>query len=597
MWVANRPAEIAAHVSNSAIFGRSKRHGDLLRYLAEQAEAGNDLKESIIGSGFFGRAADYDPKTDPVVRVEIRRLRERLAEYYKTEGAADSHRLEIPRGSYRLAVLQQNVAPNPEPVAARGRWRLPAAAALFVAVACAAVLWWWNRPPAVTSIAVLPLVPSGTADASGIGSSLSGAITNSLARVGGLRVVGPEAAARVQARGIADPAEIAQLLGVDAVLTGELISGDGRLRSQLRINLARNRQVIWSGSLQRDVVDLFVLQDEIATSVARAIHRDLVRAQPAPYRPVMRETILAYERGLKLLERRSAPAIREAIQSFRRVVQLDPNFPAGWSALADSLAIAPDYYPPEPGWAAEATAAAQRAIELDPDNAATAYSALGWTEFEESLHINRARQHLQKAIDLNPSHVPTQRRLGLLLCIRKQFDQAEQHLRTALRLDPLSDIARVNLAEMYFYRGDYRREIDELQIVLRESPNFAVAQIMLAQAKRNLGDCKGAVGEAKRLTDNPDSEGWKTSIASIRAECGDPGMARALWQSGDPALQEGVAYVLHEKSTVRRNFERMAQTQPSAALIHARGPDREGFRQDPAVAALFDHLEERASRP
>ncbi|BDC51094.1 hypothetical protein F183_A34100 [Bryobacterales bacterium F-183] len=604
MLVPQGLAELAASVAKSATFARSKRHGELLQYLAAQAEAGQDLKESIIGSAFFGRPADYDPKTDPVVRVEIRRLRDRLAEYYRSEGAAEVDRLEIPRGSYRLTMVAAEseevpAAPAPQTTTRGPRWIVAAGVAVAAAILAWAVVTLRTPTPVVTSIAVLPLTPSGASgDPNGLGSSLSGAITDSLARAGGLRVVGPEAAARAKARGISDPAEIANLLGVDAVLTGELISDGQRLRSQVRINLASNREVIWSGSLQRDIVDLFVLQDEIATSVARAIHRDLVRSTAAvPRRQVAQSTLVAYERGLKLMDRRSEPAIREAIQSFRIAIAIDPNFAAGWTALADALATAPDYYPPETGWAEEATSAAKRAIELDPENAAAAYSALAWTEFERSLHVNSARQYLQKAVELNPSHVASHRRLGLLLCIRKQFDQAEQHLRTALQLDPLSNIARVNLAEMYFYRGDYRREVDELQLVLRESPNFAVAQIMMAQAKRNLGDCSGAIAEAKRLAGNPDSEGWKASIASIRAECGDRAMAEELWNSGDPSLREGVAQALGQTSTVRRNFERMVQSQPSTVLIHARGPDRERLRRDPAIAALFDGLESRVLRP
>src|SRR5262245_132168 len=95
----------------SKLFARSEQLSRLLRVLIEQHLEGRDggLKESVIGVEVFGRRPDYDPKSDPIVRTEIRRLRQRLSEYYQSDGSADAVRFDVPRGGYVPEVLVQEV--------------------------------------------------------------------------------------------------------------------------------------------------------------------------------------------------------------------------------------------------------------------------------------------------------------------------------------------------------------------------------------------------------------------------------------------------------------------------------------------------------
>ena len=99
----------------SRLFARTEQLSRLLRFLIETHLDGRDgeLKEAVIGVEVFGRKPDYDPKSDPIVRTEIRRLRQRLSEYYQNEGSEDPIRFEVPKGAYVPAVHGQNVqAPN-----------------------------------------------------------------------------------------------------------------------------------------------------------------------------------------------------------------------------------------------------------------------------------------------------------------------------------------------------------------------------------------------------------------------------------------------------------------------------------------------------
>src|SRR5271169_692651 len=98
----------------SKLFARSEQLSRLLRFLIEKHLEGCDgeLKESVIGVEVFGRRTDYDPKSDPIVRTEIRRLRQRLSDYYQNEGSANAVRFEVPKGGYVPAVRPQDIPPN-----------------------------------------------------------------------------------------------------------------------------------------------------------------------------------------------------------------------------------------------------------------------------------------------------------------------------------------------------------------------------------------------------------------------------------------------------------------------------------------------------
>jgi tetratricopeptide (TPR) repeat protein len=107
----------------SKLFARSEQLSRLLRFLMEAHLEGRDreLKESVIGLEVFGRRADYDPKSDPIVRTEVRRLRQRLADYYQNEGSADVLRFEIPKGGYAPQVRAPDLVPGVAVAEARPR--------------------------------------------------------------------------------------------------------------------------------------------------------------------------------------------------------------------------------------------------------------------------------------------------------------------------------------------------------------------------------------------------------------------------------------------------------------------------------------------
>jgi len=602
-------AELLARVVASAAFARSKRHAEMLQFLVERQEQG-DLKESVIGCEFFGRPADYNPKLDPVVRVEIRRLRERLAEYYGGEGSGDAWRLEIPKGSYRVMVVESEspatpatsaeaeaaAVQEPQPSRARAAWRRWAMVAVGALALAGIVVWMVRlRVPAgqgIESIAVLPLTPAQARDSEQAETILNGAVTNALARIGGLRVIGPDAALRAQAGGATDAAQVASELGVEATLAGEWALSGRRIRLQLRMCRGRDGQVLWARTVECERSNPFGIQDEVARSVAAALRRNVVRQQEAS-RSVDAGALLAFERGNRIYTRRSEPAIREAIREYQRSVALDANFAAAWAALADALSTAPDYLPVEPGWADRARAAARKAIELDPDNA-EAYAALGWTEFAADLHATAARAGLERAVAINPNLVAAHRRLGMLFLYLGQNAEAARRFQTALRLDPLSEMARINMAELQFYSRDYAAERHTLEEIVKLNPHLAVARVMLTRIDAETGRCPAVLEETDRLLPDPDASGWGIPLACLRARCGDNRLARTLAAGSDAARrQECLCLAMRDRPRCREWLQRLEREQPVSALNVLMGPDGPDLRKDPAIEQMYAALNAR----
>lgn len=128
----------------SKLFARSGQLSRLLRFLIEKHLEGRDgqLKESVIGVEVFGRRPDYDPKSDPIVRTEMRRLRQRLSEYYQNEGRLDALRFEVPKGGYAPAVRAQDLQTPDLLPGSRGDGRRPRWlwASICAGLACVLVL-------------------------------------------------------------------------------------------------------------------------------------------------------------------------------------------------------------------------------------------------------------------------------------------------------------------------------------------------------------------------------------------------------------------------------------------------------------------------
>jgi TolB-like protein len=286
------PAEIRAQVDRiaaSAMFANADRMTGFLRFVVERALAGksDELKEYVVGVAVFGRSEDYDPRLDSIVRVEARRLRTKLDEYYAGAGRDDAVVIGIPRGSYVPAFeRRQGPAaashPLPTPQASerqRPAWRpgLTSLAVVVLAAVPLGVLAWRagvgttvGRATPIVTIGVLPFAEYSTDVADELlAAQLTDGVTSALARNRALGVASHTSAQPFA--GVRRPLpEIAQALGVELILEGAVTREGHRVMLEGRlVDVAKNRK-IWVEEFVGTTSDVQTLEAQVAAAVGRA---------------------------------------------------------------------------------------------------------------------------------------------------------------------------------------------------------------------------------------------------------------------------------------------------------------------------------------
>ena len=282
------------------LFANAGRLSRLLRYVVERTLAGEGplLKEYVLGTEVFDRGDTYDPRLDSIVRVEARRLRAKLDEYYRGPGAADPVIIVIPRGGY--VPLFAHAAPAPElppapaepaPLAGSGGtqawWRVgrrPAVAVLVSALAAvllAAAVSRRAAPPTAEaargpSIAVLPFAHySADAGDAMAAARLTDRVITELARLGSVSVVSRTTVSRYTNDG--RPArEVAAALGADFLMESTLTADGGRLRVAARLVSGQTDLKVWVGEYHAAKSEIDEVSRRIAAeSAAAAMKYDL----------------------------------------------------------------------------------------------------------------------------------------------------------------------------------------------------------------------------------------------------------------------------------------------------------------------------------
>jgi TolB-like protein len=238
-----------ARVLESATFRRSVQLARLLRFIVEQALAGTDgaSKETLIAIAIFGRRADYDPSCDPVVRVEARRLRRKLAEYYAHEGRANPLRIDLPKGGYAPRFIKQDMEGD-----------APARAM--------AVLPFADRSPKRTLDAL----------ADGLTARLIAKLGSREGDREGWRMVSAMSTFRFKNRD-EDPRKIGEELHADCVLEGSLRRSGGRMRCDAQLVSCSDGLHLWAGSFETLERDVFAAEDEFAERISDEIRASIER--------------------------------------------------------------------------------------------------------------------------------------------------------------------------------------------------------------------------------------------------------------------------------------------------------------------------------
>jgi serine/threonine-protein kinase len=422
-------------------FANSERMSRFLRCVVERAIAGRaaELKEYLIGVEVFDRRADYDPRVDPIVRVEARRLRTKLEEFYDSAAGVPNPEvvIELPKGAY---------VP---------KFRRPGASAPDAGVAA-------TRP---RSVAVLPIANnSRDSEWDFLCEGITQEVIHALTKATGLRVVAWQSAARFTTAE-QDVYSIGRQLGVSYVLRGTLRASGGRMRLLAQLIDTATGEYLWSESYDRQMADVFDVEQEISTAIVRALQTQVGVCRRPTHNP---EAYGLYLRGRHQSNKRTIAGLRHAVQHFQAAVALDPEFALGYSGLADALILLADYSGDSSSSVAGcARTAAKRALALDP-TLGEAEASLGLITCLHDWDWDSAGAHFRRAIQLNPSYAAAYHWYGLdYLALQGRFEEARQVVRAGVELDPLSPIMReaigyIELLSRHFTEAElsYRELID-----------------------------------------------------------------------------------------------------------------------------------------
>ena len=319
------------------------------------------------------------------------------------------------------------------------------------------------------SIVVLPLInESGRPESEAFADGTTEELTDALAKTGGLRVISRTSAFAFKGRRV-DVRRIADSLDVANVLEGALQLYGPRLRMHLALINASDGSTRWSETYDRNVSDVFEVQEEISRAVSaqlslRLIHKGEVH--PSRHRTSNPLAYDLYLRGRFERQQRNDTAFRAAIGFFSRAIAADSSFAAAYAGLAESQIILgwarKETDPPRLQLFQNAESALTKAIALD-DSLPEAHETLAMLREFYRIDLSVAAAEMQRAVELDPADEQVRENFVLLHLWRGEPDLALKEAQAALALDPMSVTAMRELGRALFYEGRYDESLVQLR--------------------------------------------------------------------------------------------------------------------------------------
>ncbi|HEY6455742.1 MAG TPA: protein kinase [Steroidobacteraceae bacterium] len=308
-------------------------------------------------------------------------------------------------------------------------------------------------PPA-HSIAVLPFLDvSPKRDQEYFSDGLAEEILDLLTKVPDLQVIARTSSFSFKGKSD-DVPTIAKQLNVANIVEGSVRKSGGRLRVSTELVRADTGVQIWSATYDRDLKDVFKIQDEIAGAVVAALKLKLAPGQQASssHRTSNTEAYNEYLLGRQFFDRFDLDGFQRAVVSYRRAVELDPGYAAAYAELAMSEYFAADAVGDAAG-ARHALEAADKAVALAPDQA-DGYASRGHIRVQAAWNWIGAQEDFEKSLAIDPGNSMALRRYGLLLGTLGRLPEAIAMTRKAIAVDPLSSVTWSNLGMLL--TGDRR---------------------------------------------------------------------------------------------------------------------------------------------
>ena len=463
-------------------------------------------------------------------------------------------------------------APAEAPHAATRRWPRRTVLTVVLAVVLASVAYSaWSRArsgqntagvtiPSVVdtsrstsrSVAVLPFANlSADPENEYFSDGVTEELVTALGKVEGLRVL-----SALTLKGPArDAPDLGRRLGVETLLSGSVRRAGGRLRISARLTNAPDGFQLWAESYEREMKDVFAVQDEIARAIVGALRVRLATSPSTPLVTRRTEDLTAYDlylRGRHFWNKRTDEGISRAIDYFEQAIARDSLYALAHAGLGDAYAI--PFGGPSMERLPKARAAALKALAID-STLAEAHATLGIVAQNLDWDWPTAEREFRMAIALKPDYPTARHWYGVGLLAMGKTDEALTQLKIGLRLDPLSPAIATDLGGALVCAHRYDDAIEEFKKVLELDPGYVRAHGRMAAAYLQQGRYDEAIGEYRRAIDL--AGGW------LSQPWGLPGLGYTYAVSGKRT--EALRVLRELEVGMSRRYERPE----GLAIVHA----------------------------
>ena len=379
---------------------------------------------------------------------------------------------------------------------------------------------------AMPSIAVLPFSNlSPDPENEYFAAGMTEEIVNALAQLRTLRVAARMSAYAFKGKN-PEPRTVGHALSVGYVLEGSVRKAGNRLRITVQLVSTADGYQLWSERYDRELRDVFEIQDEIAAAIVETLKVQLLgRAEaeaeaerqhaadaaaaaaaalaataPAAAGRRQVDSLEAYELYLKgrFFSLQRGPTLKQSVACFERAVELEPGFAAAYAGMADAynLLASDATLPPRVAYPL-AREAARKALALDA-MLADAHAALAIISLMYDWDREAAVREAERAIALDPFYVYGHTRRGLALTMLGRAAEGVACGRRAMELDPLSPLARFTLTIILWYAGDYEATVAEARKLTEVLPGMHDAHLMMSYGYGAMGWLDESVAAARR---------------------------------------------------------------------------------------------------
>jgi len=439
------------------------------------------------------------------------------------------------------------------------------------------------------SVAVLPFV-NMTADRENeyLSDGITEDLITALSQVKGLRVPASTSMFGFKGRKL-DIAQIGAQLGVATVLEGSLRRSGNKLRITAKLINAADSCPLWSERYEREMADLFVIQDEISRAIVQALKVRLIPERDAPLVKAPTESTEAYQLYLKGRHfwTQRGEGLKKGLHYFELALLEDPQYALAYAGLADSYLLLGyyGYLPPKEAFPKGKTAAL-RCLGLN-DDLAEGHCSLGYVSFLYDWDAAAAEKSFKRAIELNPNYITAHYWYSSCLLGLGKNEEALAGDYRALQNDPMSVLTNAHFAWTLVGLRQYDKALTQLQKTLELYPDFAIAHRLRGQCFAQQGRNPEAIESFQKAVTlsrrNPSMLAWLAFACGLAGRNGD----------GEKILVE-----LHEESKtthVRALLFALAaaglgQREKALTWLQQAYHERDFWMQWLAIDAAFDSL-------